>query len=278
MRQHGVVSTAQLRGCGFDHQATYRLVGAGLLYRLHRGAYAVGHRAVSDHGRDLAAVLACGPGAVLSHRSAAALWGIRQHRGQFVEVTVPGNRRQRRGIRVHVSPGAAGVVREGIPVTTPEQTLIDLADVLTPSALRQALATAERLGLVDRATLVVPPGRRAVVRGEHVFTRSRAERLLYEWLDAWGFERPLVNQDIGPWEVDFYWPDRRFVLELDFYETHGDRAAFERDREKDAWLQEHGYVVLRVTGEQLKRHGPDVRRRLGRLLGDARFSPPARER
>lgn len=266
--QHGVVAIAQLRALGLTAKQVRVRVERGRWHALHRGVYAVGHRAVCKRGRLLGAVLACGPGAVLSHRSAADLWAIRQHRGRAVEVTAPVRRRHRDGIRVHRSATLAGdvTVVDGIPVTTVARTLTDLADVVVPTALRQALATAERLGLVDRADLTVASGRRRVVRGAHVFTRSQAESLLNAAFPTWAIEPPEINQDIGPWEVDFLWRRQKIVLELDFYATHKGRFAYLRDREKTADLQERGFTVLRVDGENLDVRA--LRRRLTRALAE----------
>lgn len=266
--QDGVVSTIQLHALGLDDAAIHRRAREGRLHRLHRGAYAVGHRTLGPRGWEHAALLALGPSAVLSHRSAASVWGIRSLTASWVELAHPGKRRSRDGILVHwtrgFTPGDV-MLREGLRVTSPARTLIDLADVLSPSALQRTLATAERAGLVDRAGFVLPPGRRRVIRGEHVFTRSGEERRLLGLLRGWGL-RPLVNQQIGRWEADFYWPAVGVVLELDLYETHGDRTAFERDREKDADLVERGLRVMRVTPRQYRTRPGDVRRRLERLV------------
>lgn len=267
-RQDGVVSTAQLHALGLDDPAIHRRAREGRLHRLHRGAYAVGHRTLGPHGWEHAALLALGPSAVLSHRSAAAFWGIRPLTAGWVEVTHPVKRRSRDGILIHWTRGFAPgdvVLRHGVQVTSPARTLIDLADVLSTSTVQRALAVAERAGLIDRATFVLPPGRRRVVHGEHLFTRSGEERRLLALLRGWGLD-PLVNQQIGRWEADFYWPAAGVVLELDLYETHGDRTAFERDREKDADLVERGLTVMRVTPRQYRTRPGDVRRRLERLV------------
>jgi hypothetical protein len=199
----------------------------------------------------MAAVLAVGPGAAISHRSAADLWRIRQHHGRWVEVTAPNRKRERAGLVIHESKAFAVTRVDGIPVTTVQRTLTDLADVVVPTALKRALETAERLGLVDRAELTPAPGRRRVVRGIHAFTRSQAELLLSEQFSRWGVPQPELNQVIGRWEVDFLWREQRVVLELDFFATHQGRSAYLRDREKTAWLEEHGFRVLRVDGETL---------------------------
>lgn len=131
--QHGVVAAAQLVAVGFSESAIGRSVSAGRLRRLFRGVYAVGHQRLTAEGRWMAAVLACGPGAALSHRDAAALWDLRRVGSRsYVEVTVPGSggRRQRQGLRVYRSPGCPVTEHMGIPVTPPERTLRDLARVV----------------------------------------------------------------------------------------------------------------------------------------------------
>src|SRR4051794_32206741 len=157
-RQHGVVSIRQLAALGLDREAVRRRVADGRLHPLHRGVYAVGHTRLTREGRWMAAVLRCGPGAALSHRSAAALWRIRPTAAALIDVTVPRNRghKPRRGIVVH-RPRRPPVVtvRYAIAVTTPTQTLIDLSSVLPRSALERALEAAESARLLDLRSL--PP-------------------------------------------------------------------------------------------------------------------------
>jgi very-short-patch-repair endonuclease len=265
-----VVGVAQLHALGMDAKMVARWVRAGRLFPLHRGVYAVGHPAVTWHGRALAAVLAGGPGAVLSHRSAAALWGIRRHDG-LPELTVPRRKARRRpGLHVHMSGTLdAGVVtvRDGIPVTTPERTLVDLADVLTRSALARAVDAAERAGLVDRDRLLVPPpGRRRVVVAPHRFTRSGFERRFLAALRAWELPLPETNQIVAGWEVDCLWRDRGLVVELDSAHTHLNHASFESDRRKDEALADAGLNVRRITDVRLATRRHEVRALMTRLL------------
>jgi hypothetical protein len=268
--QHGVITLAQLEDLGLRSSSVRSRVIVERLFRLHAGVYAVGRPDVGPLGLDLAAVLAYGPEAVLSHRSAAALWGIRS-RWWLIEVTVPTHRRDRPGVLAHESAtltAADITVREGIRVTTPHRTLLDLADVLTPSRLQRDLATAERLGLVDRADLLtVPAGRRRVVRDGHRFLRSGLEERFLVCLGAWGIELPETNQLVAGWEVDALWRRQRLVVELDTYATHRDREAFERDRLKQERLEEAGYTVRRVTDTRLDARPGEVRAMLSRLVG-----------
>lgn len=214
-RQHGVVGFDQLIGAGLTPSGVLRRAQAGRLHRLYRGVYAVGHASLSREGRWLAAVLACGPQAVLSHESAAELWSLAPRSPRLTHVTVPGDagRARRRGIVVHRSRTLVGddaTRRRGIPVTTPERTKRDLG------------WGAEQ-------------------------TRSHLERAFLHLLRAHGIDPPEVNARVGHYEVDFIWRARRLVVETDGWAYHGSRAAFESDRRRDRELQARGYVVLRFT-------------------------------
>jgi Protein of unknown function (DUF559)/Transcriptional regulator, AbiEi antitoxin len=257
-RQHGVVSRRQLRGIGFDDGAIRRRVASGRLHRLYRGVYAVGHTIVPRNGRYLAAVMASGPHAVLSHRSAAALWGIRPSDAPRIDVTVPFTCgvRSTKAIIVHRSRRAIETTtRERIPVTTPGQTLADLAMALNRRQLEKAVEMAE----VRRLNVVVPadhPGakrvKEAAAHDLGTTTDSPLEDAFLELCDAHGIPRPLVQTVIEGHRVDFCWPDARVIVETDGYEHHGTRAAFERDRAKDAHLTVHGWRVVRFTEPQVR--------------------------
>jgi very-short-patch-repair endonuclease len=197
----------------------------------------------------MAAVLACGPGAVLSHLSAARLWRmLPQPRGSgggptpAVDVTVPREAGHRRGIRVHRSRsiGTGDVTRrDGIPVTTPSRTLTDLRRVLPQPRFAAALRQAEFLGLpIDTAP---DPDR----------TRSELEASFLRLCRRHRLPMPEVNSPLGPYVVDFAWPGSDLVVELDGYRAHGTRSAFEADRERDVRLKLLGYDVVRITWRQL---------------------------
>jgi hypothetical protein len=240
-RQYGVVTIAQLAELGLDRWAVKRRVESGRLHRLHRGVYAVGHTAVSLRGRWLAAVLASGNGALLSHRSAAALWGMRPTSAPMIDVTVPpgnGHRTNDR-IRVHRARREASV-HLGIPVTSLRCTLDDLAASKIPRwQLRKAEEAAERLGLT-----VTPDG-----------PRSPLEAALLKLCD----DPPVVNGLVEGFEVDFHWPDTRLVVETDGHEHHRTRAAFERDRARDQALTVAGWTVVRFTYRQVLEEPARVR-------------------
>jgi hypothetical protein len=278
VRQHGVVSRAQLLGLGFDDAAIGRWVRAGHLHRVHRGVYAVGHQKLTREGRYMAAVLACGDGAALSHFAAAALWQILPERGPRVDVTVPtsGGRHGHRLVIVHRGALATSerATKQGIPVTQPSRTLIDLADVLPSRKLERALDEAAYLRL-DVADLRPRPGRRgagrlASVLGLHTpgttRTRFELEERMLALCRRFGLPTPEVNADVMGYEVDFVWRTRRVIVETDGWEAHGTRAAFERDRRRDAALVAAGWRVMRITWRRLEREPERVARELGHAL------------
>src|SRR5918992_2337338 len=229
--QHGVVTRAQLRALGMSASAITRSANVGRLHRVHHGVFAVGPPVLTTEGRWMAAALAAGDGAVVSHATAAAAWDLRRLGSGAIHVTVPGDggRRRRAGIRIHRStlePGDATTHR-GIPITTPARTLIDLAATLRGRPLEQALDRAEQLRIVDFADLrhriAVRPGR----PGSHALqavlsrytagstvTRSELEERFLALCDDHGLPRPEVNIRIEGFEVDFVWRDARVIVEV----------------------------------------------------------------
>jgi very-short-patch-repair endonuclease len=239
--QHGVVSVHQLRAAGFDKRATARRVAAGRLHRVYRGVYAVGHPGLGNEGKWMAAVLAGGEGAVLSHRSAAELWEMLKPTDGPVHVTVPvaGGRQRRSGLRLHRCPAlphTATTLRNGIAVTTPAHTLTDLRPVCSPAEHRRATRQAEFAGL--------PIGDHS---RESDRTRSDLERRFVRLCHRHHLPPPEVNVRIGPYTVDFLWRELRVVVETDGYGAHRGRQAFEDDRERDNELAMQGYDVLRFS-------------------------------
>jgi very-short-patch-repair endonuclease len=279
-RQHGVITYAQLLRAGLGRGAIAWRVREGWLHRIHRGVYAVGRAALTAEGRWLAAVLACGDGAVLSHRSAAALWGLRPSRAGVVDVTVPGDvARGRAGIAVHrPAPPTEATVERGIPVTTPARTLLDLAGAVDVTGLRRAVERAEELRIFDLravdAVISAHPGRRGrgalLAAVDHArdmrLTRSELERRFLRLCDDHALPRPLVNAQVEGLEVDFHWPDARLVVETDGREHHGTAMAFERDRERDERLVAAGWTVLRFTHRRLVRDPGGVARTVRAVL------------
>ena len=255
-RQHGLVTTAQLEAAGVDRRAVARRVARGWLVRRHRGVYQV-RPVAARYGREMAAVLAIGEDAVLSHQSAAAIWGFRAAYDGDVHVTVERRgRRSRPGIRVHQTLSLNAVVHNGLPVTTPARTLKDLARHVTRDELERAEEQAHILGLV-------------IADGDErfpEFTRSENERRLKALCKAAGLPLPLMNARVEGWEVDAYWPAHKLVVEVDGWRYHRTRRRFESDRRKDAALTTAGYRVVRITARRLRHEPLAVSAQFGALL------------
>jgi hypothetical protein len=215
----------------------------------------------------MAAVLACGDGALLSHQSAGALWELRPSAGTLVDVTAPRSRNAERGIRVHrvrtLDPENR-TVRDGIPVTAIPRTLLDLAEAISPTQLQRAFEEADRLGLLDVRAIELlrsrSRGRRGLKplaalleehRGPAPMTRSELERRFLNLCREAGLPLPAVNATVAGMEVDMLWPRGKLVVELDGHAFHSTRAAFERDRVRDGALQQTGHRVLRLTDRRL---------------------------
>jgi len=261
-RQHGVISLAQLRAAGLSRDAIAHRVRNGRLIRVHRGVYRIGPL-TDSLTEPFAAVLACGPTAVLSHDAAAVLHGIaKEHR--TIDVTVTEGRPRPRDVVVHrarVAPEER-TMHEGIPVTTATRTLLDVATRWRRRDLARAAEEAVVRRLVTHDSLVDAvgrgrrPGARALrsVLGDFTgpsVTRSEAERRMLELVRRAGLPAPACNVKVGRYEVDLLWPRARLVVEVDGYAFHSTRQAFERDRARDAALQLAGYRVIRVTWRQV---------------------------
>jgi very-short-patch-repair endonuclease/predicted transcriptional regulator of viral defense system len=276
-RQHGVVAHRQLLALGLSPTMIARRVRDGRLLGMHRGVYAVGHKRLRREGFWLAAVLAGGAQAALSHRSAAALHGIRDASGASVDVTVPASRRAQAGIRFHramLTPEDLAVV-EGIPTTTVARTLVDLASVVPTDHLAKAIDTAERLRLLDLTGIEETldrtrgrkgPGhaalRRALAEHRTTLTRSDLEDRFLRLVTTSGLPLPQTNVQIQGFEVDAFWPKRRLVVELDGWAYHRTAKAFQRDRTKANALTKAGYRVLRFTHDDIANRPAQVVRDL----------------
>ena len=277
-RQHGVVTPVQLVGIGLSDQGINRRVADGRLWRIHKGVYAVGRPTLTLHGRFIAAVLSCGPGAALSHVAAGVLLGVLDERGARIDVTVPrgGQRRRRGAVIIHRAALSERDVttKHGIPVTTPARTLIDLADVLPRRQLARALDEAAYLRL-DVSGLQPRPGRRgsgvlAELLAAHepgsTRTRSQLEERMLSLCHRFRLPTPEVNATIEGHEADFVWRDERLLAETDGWAAHGTRTAFERDRRRDADLLAAGWRVLRISHERLGREPDWVAERMAEAL------------
>lgn len=278
-RQHGVVARRELLSIGYSAGAVDAWLRTGRLHRLHQGVYAVGHPVLTPEGRWLAAVLACGPGAVLSHRSAAALWGIGVGDRGRVDVTVPRTRRGPAGVAVRRArrlDADETTTLRGIPATTLPRTLADLADVLAERVLARAIHEAEVAHAPSPRALEAAAARTHGRRGSGVLaravgepdrTRSELERRFRRLCDDHGLPRPAVNATVARLEVDFLWPDVRVVAETDGWAFHRTRTAFEADRERDQSLARAGYRVLRFTHRQVVARPAEVAATLRAALG-----------
>jgi very-short-patch-repair endonuclease len=263
--QHGVVTRSQLLDAGVKQRVIAHRLRTGALHRLHRGVYTVGYRSTSPLTHAMAAVLACGPQAVLSHRSAAWLWEIDvTWRGPTEVTTTARSARDRDGVTVHRSRTLTQrhvTVRRGIPVTTVARTLVDLADVLDDRSLARALNEAQlkRLVRLDELAALLPQlkGRHAAkrlrpfVQRPDAPTRSVLEDAFLNLVERHALPRPEVNQRLAGYEVDMLWRKQRLVAELDGRRYHEHARAFEHDRDKDATLLAAGYRVVRVTWRRL---------------------------
>jgi hypothetical protein len=268
-RQYGVVGRWQLVGLGFGDEAIKLRLRAGRLHPLHRDAYAVGHRVVTKRGKWLAAVLAMGPGAMLSHESAAALWALAGDRPE-VHVTAPRGRQcrpGRSGIRLHRCKFHLDerVVHEGIPVTTVARTLFDLAERSQPHQLKSAWDEADRLHLLRlrEVALVYERGygrRRArkqiktLLDAEQRYVEATASPLedrFAAFCTAYQLPPPQTNVLVDGDEVDALWPAARLIVELDSWEFHAHRKAFETDRDRDTDHLVAGYRTIRITHRRI---------------------------
>lgn len=266
-RQLSVVRTRQLYDAGLDRGAIAHRLASGSLHRRHRGVYLVGSPILPPGAAELAALFACGDEALISHRSAVALWDCLPWRAGPVDVTVVAmNRRQRAGInlyRVEQLDRRDRRLRHGIAVTAPARSLIDFAADAEDDELEAALSEARALRLIRdgelEAALERAGNRRGVARmrrlrgreDDHGYTRSRAERLMRKLAREAGLPQPLCNARLHGYRVDFVWLEQRLIIEVDGYQFHGHRSAFERDRRKDQVLTAAGYRVVHVTWLQL---------------------------
>jgi hypothetical protein len=280
-RQHGVVSVRQLHGLGYSKSSIEKAVVAGRFLSLDRSVYAVGHTRLSLQGQCFAAVFACGPGAVLSHHSAAWLHELARWSPQPFHVTGPVARRPRLPVRIHRARRlvkADWQVVDGISVTAVPRTLLDLAAAVKFEHLERLVERAEERELFDlrqvEALLARTVGhhghgrlRKAIALYKpSSFTRSGLERRFLELVLEAGLPQPRTNYVEQGFELDCYWPKFRFAVELDVFETHGTRAAFERDRRRQEDLLLAGIPMTRVTGPRLEQEPDEVIERVARLL------------
>jgi very-short-patch-repair endonuclease len=263
--QWGVISRAQLGAVGVAAATVDYWVRSGRLAVLHRGVYSAGGTVLRPEGHRLAAVLACGPGAVLSHRSAAAHWELLATSQERIDVTAPRSRQGVPGIRLHTCRSLDAqdtTSHEGIPITTVHRTLLDLAATTRPDQLERARAQAMYLQLYDQRAIddviARSNGHRGTTileeatRQEPQITKSMWETRMLALVRRAGLPEPRCNEalhvpDHGECIPDFSWPAYGLIVETDGWEAHRTLAAFRSDRAKDAALTAAGYKVLRFT-------------------------------
>jgi hypothetical protein len=248
----------------------------GRLIRVHAGVYAVGHLPALPHVLAFAALMACGAGAVLSHGSAAAIWGLEKHFKAPFEVTAP-NRHRRPGITVHYATLHRDdrAVNRGLPVTSPARTALDLAPRLTARQLDRAVDELRNAGYLQPDPLAEVLARYPHHRGAAKLrsvdtsrgpTRSDMELDFIDFLKRYDLPMPLINTKLGRYELDVLFPDAKVIVELDSWEFHSSRSSFRRDRRRDAALLARGYVTIRITWERLAEEPDEVAAELHTIL------------
>jgi very-short-patch-repair endonuclease len=280
-RQHGVVALWQLIALGLSRRTVTEWVASGRLHPVHRDVYALGHAAIALNGRLMAAVLACGPGAVVSHRTAAGLWGVLQDARSVIDVLAAANRRSRKGIAFHrvrrLHPDDRTEV-DGIPVTSLARTLLDVAQVVPRRKLVYALEQAERLRILDlreiNACMARSHGHRGIKRlrraieeiePEAQHAHEGMERLFIAFCRRQELQMPVMNVVVEGLTVDALWAQQKLIVELDSWSHHRSKRAFEEDRRRDAPLKRAGYEVLRVTYSWLTEEPDDLAETIRRL-------------
>jgi hypothetical protein len=283
-RQQGIVARWQMVELGMSEQMIKTRLRRGSLHRLHRGVFASGHRSITTEGRWMAAVLAFGPDAVLSHRSAGQLWGLVPRSSIASEVTRPGHVR-----RPHLVAHQATLRRDevvwvrGIPVTSVPRTMFDLAATRSEREVERAWNEMEVRGFRDR--LSVPdlleryPGSKGSLMLARLaerkelpvgVTRNDLEEAFLALIDRFGLPRPRMNAHLAVrdrfYEIDCLWEDRRVAIELDGGAAHKTTKAFHDDRERDRILTAEGFTTARVTWDHIRGTPQEVAADLRRIL------------
>jgi very-short-patch-repair endonuclease len=266
-QQHGVISREQLRRLGFTDDAIKHRIAIGRLHRVRRGVFAVGFPDLTPNGRWMAAVLACGDGALLSHSSAAALWRIGFEQRSPIELSLPSrSHREVPELRIHRHPSLRSgdtTVEFGIPVTTPIKTLIDLSLRLDRRGIERAINEADKYDLVHPPQLRRALDERAGEAGVAILrqildrrtfrlTKEELERRFLPLARKAGLPVPLTGQWVNEFEVDFYWPDLGLIVETDGLRYHRTPAEQARDRLRDQAHTAAGLTQLRFTHEQVR--------------------------
>lgn len=280
-RQKGAVSRGQLLAAGLSRHQIQRRIDSGALIPIHPGVYLVGHTGGSPLAHESAAILACRPRALLSHRTAARLWQLPVPDGGPIEVTVVGrDRRALNGVRIYslaALPRTELRHRQGLPLASPSLTILDLASSLDDQGLATALNEARVLRIVTepqlRATLAAHPRRRGAGALRRLLesesgpriTRSKAERRALNVMRSHGLD-PETNVPIGPWKVDLFFRRERLVVGFDSYRFHSTPKRFVDDRRRIADLGARGFQVLPLTWDDLRGGSAEAMRRLKATL------------
>jgi hypothetical protein len=253
-RQYGLITRAQLRAAGLTDGAVHQRVRAGRLHPRYRGVYAVGHNRLSREAAWMAAVLAAGKGAALSHLAAATHWKMWRRRVPGIDVIVPGQRRARDGFTVHRARNLDKrdvTIHKGIPITTPARTLVDLASVLTKHQLANVIHEAAFRDLFDEGAVTEAikraPGRptetlHAALQAHAAGSAGTRSYTEDRFLETWQGPEPLVNTKI---EVDMYWPDQNLVVEVDG-PGHARPRSKREDAQRDEALRKAGIATVRI--------------------------------
>jgi hypothetical protein len=280
-RQYGVITRRQLHDLGYSDDAIDRSVASGRLHAWHHSVFAVGHQGLSRHGLCMAAVLFRGHGALISYQSAVWLWGLEKKLEIPVHVSVRWRGHAQDAIGLHHCPAlrADDIAEiERLPVTGLARTLLDYASEAKPYRLRRAIDQADRLELLDLAAVDLiteevrghrgrtPLLKAMTIYREKGFTRSGGEKRMLAALADVGVLRPAINTFVEGYEVDFYWEEERFAVELDSWEYHRTRRSFEEDRERQEKLAMADIEAIRITGTRLRREPRKVAMRIAAHL------------
>jgi hypothetical protein len=281
LKQHGNVTTQQLRGIGLPGSSIQHRVKAGRLYRQYRGVYSVGRPATTPYERATAAVLACGRGAALGHGSAMVLWGYWRRWEEPLEVVIAGDRRVP-GITIHRCSTLHWrdvTTQAGIRVTSPARTIFDVSPRLTEKALKRKVSEALHSLWMNESELIelvirlahLPPASRIAPLLDLPGTPTRAgwEDGLPGFCKEHGLPIPVMGAVVGGYIVDALFEDEKVIVELDSWEYHKGRIAFETDRERDAQLLALGYRTIRITWERLHARPRQEAERLRTILQNA---------
>lgn len=278
-RQFGVITRRQLLGCGLSSTRIDRWIQRGRLHRIARGVYAVGHRKLSIEGELSAALLRAGPGAALSHMTAAWWRELLRYRPDRIHVSAPTRRSSTRRVRVHQPDRIERRWHRGLPVVSVTQALIQIAPMCSFAALRRALAQADHRGALDRAALDHELARhpRGAARlrealGHHLpqlaKTLSPLEERFLPLCERHGIPLPVPNYEINGYVVDAFWPEANLAVELDGREVHGTPAAVVEDRRRELALRGAGVEVILYGSEQVDYQdelvAPDLRAAIAR--------------